>query len=94
MKTASIAELKARLSEFLAGVGAGDVIITDRGRPVARLSALEPDYAEGRLAELARQGLVRPPRSRARGCEIQAGDVVDDDARLLKALLDERESGR
>jgi prevent-host-death family protein len=38
MKTATVSELKARLSEFLVHVRAGsEVLITDRGKPVARL---------------------------------------------------------
>ena len=37
----SIAKLKARLSEYLAAAKAGQgVVITDRGRPVARLTPL------------------------------------------------------
>lgn len=38
MKTAAVSELKARLSKYLNRVKAGEeVLITDRGNPVARL---------------------------------------------------------
>lgn len=38
MESAGIAELKARLSEYLSRVEAGEeVLVTDRGRPVAWL---------------------------------------------------------
>ncbi|KPK46431.1 MAG: hypothetical protein AMK74_00005, partial [Nitrospira bacterium SM23_35] len=41
MKTAAVSELKARLSEYLNQVKAGmEVLITDRGKPVARLVPL------------------------------------------------------
>ena len=41
MQTVSVAEAKARLSEILARIqGGGEVVITRRGHPVARLSAV------------------------------------------------------
>jgi prevent-host-death family protein len=63
MKTVSVAELKARLSMFLAAVKRGEeVIITDRGKPVARLSGLEGAAGtDSRVAELVHGGLMRPP---------------------------------
>jgi prevent-host-death family protein len=60
-----IRELKNGLSRYIERVRAGDeVIVTDRGRPVARLSPL--DASEDRLADLVASGLVRPPASRDR----------------------------
>jgi prevent-host-death family protein len=96
MTTVSVAELKARLSEFLAVVRGGeDVVVTDRGRPVARLTALAGD-ADPRLAELVRTGTVRPPlRRRQQDAPAVIRPAVDDpDGRLLTALLEEREQGR
>ena len=38
MESAGVAELKVRLSEYLSRVKAGEeVLVTDRGKPVARL---------------------------------------------------------
>lgn len=52
-------DLKNNLSRYLERVRGGEeVIVTDRGRPVARLSAL--DHSTDRLAELIAAGLVRP----------------------------------
>ena len=60
-----IRELKNRLSTYIERVRAGEeVIVTDRGRPVARLSAL--DAADERLAELVAAGVVRAPDTRGR----------------------------
>lgn len=58
MTTAGVAQLKARLSEYLARVKAGEeVVVTDHGRPVAKLV---PAFdADEHLRELERQGLVR-----------------------------------
>ncbi len=60
-----IRELKNHLSRYLNRVQDGeDVIVTDRGRPVARLSAV--DHTSDRLAALVAAGAVRPPQVRTR----------------------------
>lgn len=60
-----IRELKNGLSGYIDRVRDGEeVIVTDRGRPVARLSAL--DAPHDRLAELVAAGVVRPPSSSQR----------------------------
>jgi prevent-host-death family protein len=61
----SVGRLKARLSHYLRRAEAGEpVVVTDRGRPVARLVGLEGETAlESRLDELVLTGLVRSLRS-------------------------------
>lgn len=55
-----IRDLKNGLSKYLERVRAGEeVIVTDRGRPVARLSAI--DESTDRLADLVAAGVVRAP---------------------------------
>ncbi len=62
MYSASIAELKAQASAILRRVKAGeDVVVTDRGRPIARLTPYQGEITEGRLTELAGQGLIALP---------------------------------
>ena len=54
-------DLKNNLSRYLDRVRGGeDVIVTDRGKPVARLSAI--DASTDRLAELVAAGIVRPAK--------------------------------
>lgn len=54
-----IRELRDRLSSYLREVeNGGEVIVTDRGRRVALISALD---AEDPLGELRRRGLVQDP---------------------------------
>lgn len=54
-----VRELHDRLSEYLERVkGGGEIVVTRRGRPVARLSGL----GERPLDALARRGLVRMPQ--------------------------------
>ena len=61
MKQVGIRELKARLSEYLALVKAGEeVVVTERGRSIAKLVPVPPsDSLPERLAGMERQGLVR-----------------------------------
>jgi prevent-host-death family protein len=75
-----IRELKNGLSKYIERVRAGEeVIVTDRGRPVARLSSV--DATDVRLAELVAAGIVRAPTSRQRhrpDHRIQAKGSVSD----------------
>lgn len=60
-----IRELKNDLSRYIDRVRAGEeVIVTDRGRPVARLSPL--DQSNDRLSDLVAAGIVRPPTNAKR----------------------------
>ncbi len=60
-----IRELKNGLSGYIDRVRNGEeVIVTDRGRPVARLSPL--DAARDRLDDLVEAGVVQPPSSSER----------------------------
>jgi len=57
-----VRDLKNNLSKYLDRVQHGEeIIVTEHGRPVARLSAV--DHPSDRLAALIASGAVRPPRS-------------------------------
>ena len=65
MKKASITEARNNLSVLIDGLKNGSpVLIMDRGRPVARLEPVtgEDNEHDERLAQLVRDGLVRPRR--------------------------------
>ena len=97
MTKVGVARLKAELSRYLDVAKHGhDVIITERGRPVARLTALQgAEKSSSRRERLARAGVLtlgtgrlrpqlrRPPRGPA-----AVGNGV------LRALLEERAEGR
>jgi len=60
-----VRDLKNNLSRYLDRVQRGEeVIVTDRGRPVARLSAL--DSSVDHLSDLIAAGVVRPATRLAR----------------------------
>ena len=99
MKKASITDAKNQLSALIDRVKHGEsVLITDRGRPVARLeAAVAHDAADpdGRLDRLERDGLLmraaaRPPLALVRRPPPRARRG----ASVVRTLLEERRDGR
>ena len=95
IKTASVSALKARLSAFLEIVRRGDeVLVTDRGRPIARLAPVTgAQFVEGRREEMIHTGRLRAPRARLPKGFWDRKRPADPKGRGLTALLAERESG-
>ncbi len=95
--SASVAQLKARLSEYLRQVKRGtEIVITERGTPIARLTGLEPaERRATRRYRLARVGIIRPGKGRLRKALLTppSGDPAVG-ADVLAALLAEREEAR
>lgn len=93
-----IAELKARLSEYLARVQDGEeIVVTDRGRPVARVIAptsLAPDEENARLEDLQRRGIVRVGTGVLPEAIWKMDRADDPRAAARAALLVERDDGR
>ncbi len=97
MKTATITQAKNGLSALLDRVRAGEsVIITDRGRPVARLEpATSSDSRDGRLARLERAGMLRIGNSARPVAAIRRpAPRLKEGASAVRALLEERVDGR
>lgn len=96
-KTAGVAELKEHLSEYLQQVKAGqELLITDRGTPVAKLVPLGGSAArESREERLAREGLLILGRGRF-GKALLTPPVGDPSvgAAVLAALIEDRREGR
>jgi prevent-host-death family protein len=96
MTTTSISELKARLSAYLDLVRAGDeVLVTDRGRVIARLVPVGGEAQEDSRRELlVRTGQLQLPRSPLPRNFRKARRPADAKGRSLAALLEERAEGR
>jgi len=96
VKRASIVELKARLSEYVRAVKAGqEVIVTERGRPVARLAPIGGETRGGaHLDQLIQTGLARPPIKGLPADFWKRPRPKDPDGRTLRAVIEEREEGR
>ena len=96
MTTAGISELKARLSEYLDRVKAGEeVLITDRGNPVARLLPVSR-AGGGRdiMANMEKRGLVKLGSGKLPRGFWEVPKPEDPGGSVLQALLEEREGGR
>ena len=96
MQTTSITQLKNSLSAYLRDVKAGEeVLITDRGRPIARLVPVSSsDSMEEHLKEMERKGLLRRGTGRLPEDFWDMPRMEDPEGLVLKALLQEREEGR
>jgi prevent-host-death family protein len=73
-----VRDLHDRLSEHLERVQEGsEIVVTRRGRPIARLSAIDADDP---VDELVRQGLVSTPRASRRDARprVKATGSVSD----------------
>jgi antitoxin (DNA-binding transcriptional repressor) of toxin-antitoxin stability system len=72
-----------------------EVIVTERGRPVARLTPLgEGGTPTGRVAQLVREGRIRPPTSPVARDIVLGPGAHDPEGRSLEILLAERSEGR
>jgi prevent-host-death family protein len=91
-KTASVAEFKARMSEYLRLVkGGGELLVTERGVPIVRVTPLEAaERKSTRRLRLARAGQIKAGRGRLPKAlqSPPAGDSLG--AGVLDALLAER----
>ena len=97
MKTAKVSELKASISEYLSKVKAGEeVIVTDRGKPIAKIIPLKRGDIEipAHLLTLEKAGLVRIGAGRLPADFWNMPRPKDKKGRALNALLREREEGR
>ena len=98
MKSVSISVAKNTLSALIRKIHGGSVItITDRGVPVARL--VPPANVQGvppAAVDLAARGLLRLPETALSpdwSSKLPARPRLRKGASVLKALIEERESG-
>ncbi len=94
-KSVSVTELKARLSEQLRRVKAGEsVLITERGRPIGMMTPLPQENLGDELGDLAEAGLVRLAPSPVNVEQLRDERPADPEAAVRQAILDERREGR
>jgi prevent-host-death family protein len=97
MKTAKVSELKASISEYLSKVKAGEeVVVTDRGKPVAKIVPLKRGDIEipAHLLTLEKAGLARIGTGKLPTGFWDMPRPKDKKGLALNALLREREEGR
>ena len=96
MKTASVSKLKTHLSDYLNQVKAGaEVLITDRGKPVARLVPISRvQVTRESLARMEKQGLIKIGSGRLPKDFWAMPRGEDPKELVLKALIEERGEGK
>jgi antitoxin (DNA-binding transcriptional repressor) of toxin-antitoxin stability system len=102
MIQATISKVKNRLSHYLRLVRGGEEVqILDRKTPVARLLHVSKVASDGGRAawihEVIDMGIVTPPKRRELAADVLRRDRIPGAhtrSEVLKALLEERESGR
>ena len=96
MVKVSISTLKSKLSDYVKLVRGGEeVVVTDRGMPVARIVPLDADrWMKTRLKELVESGLAKPPVAKLPKDIWKLPRPADPEGHGLEALLEERREGR
>jgi prevent-host-death family protein len=96
MDTTAVADLKARLSRYLRRVKTGhEILVTERGVPIAKIIPLSRDLnRRGRRDRLAKAGILRPGRGRARKTSLRPPTGEPMGAAVLEALLADRDESR
>ena len=95
MKSAAVSHLKAKLSECLAQVKAGEeLIVLERGKPIAKLIPMVRNGTAGEFADLARAGLIRPGSGALPKTFWKLPRPKDRRGKGLQVLLDERAESR
>jgi prevent-host-death family protein len=96
MQIAAVATLKASLSEYLGKVKSGeDILITDRGRPIAKIIPLRRENAVPlELVQLEKAGLVKIGSGGLPDGFWSMARPTDSSGEARRILLEEREGGR
>jgi antitoxin (DNA-binding transcriptional repressor) of toxin-antitoxin stability system len=94
MRKASVSDLKNQISRYLDYVKHGEtVLVLDRSVPVAELKPVTGTSSSGKLLALERKGIVRLGSGRISEKFLKE-KLSGKRARILDALLEEREKGR
>jgi prevent-host-death family protein len=95
MRTAGVAELKAKLSQYLQAVKAGEeVIVTEHGKAIARVVPYTRSGATpAEYEDMIKAGILRPPKKPLGPDFWDLPRPQDPEGYVLKALLEEREEG-
>lgn len=94
-KSVSVSQLKARLSEYLRRVKAGEtVLVTERGRPIVEMKPLRSETLGEELTELVEAGLVRPSSEPLPAGFWDQDRPADPEGSVRRAIIEEREEGR
>lgn len=92
MLNVSVSKLKAHLSRYVeAAANGGEIVITDRGKPVAMLRPVRRDLRDAwLLSDLVKYGRARPAYKSLTDSIVDAGQPHDQNGTVMDSLLSER----
>jgi prevent-host-death family protein len=96
MVTADVEEMSRDLGKYLERVKGGEqVVVTEGGQPIARLEPVAPsnETEEERIENLYAAGIMRRGDPTPLPADFWYDQVDDPEGLVLKAVLEERESG-
>lgn len=95
MRSAAISKLKATLSEYIGYVKAGEeVLVTERGKPVARLVPVGDLADDARRLDLIRRGILSPGKGRISQELIHRLPIVRVPDEVIQRIIDEEREDR
>ena len=95
MRTAAISKLKATLSEFLGYVKAGEeILVTDRGKPIARIVPVGDMPHDARRMDLIRRGIIRPGKGPLKPEDWRDLPLVQIPDEVIQRIIDEEREDR
>jgi len=95
MRAAAISKLKATLSEHIRYVKAGEeILVTERGKPVARIVPVGDLHNDARRSDLIRRGILRPGKGRISPALIKRLPVVRIPDEVIQRIMDEEREDR
>jgi prevent-host-death family protein len=95
MRSAAISKLKATLSEYIGYVKAGEeVLVTERGKPVARIVPVGDLSDDARRLDLIRRGIMRPGKGRLKPEDWRDLPIVRIPDDVIQRIMDEEREDR
>ena len=95
MRAAAISKLKATLSEHIGYVKAGEeILVTERGKPVARIVPVGDLHNDARRRDLIRRGILRPGKGPLKPEDWRDLPIVRVPDDVIQRIIDEEREDR
>lgn len=92
MRSAALSKLKASLGKYITWVKSGEeVLVTERGKPVAKIIPIKEKSTRENLIEMEKQGLIKLGSGKISENFWKLSKPKDDESLALKILIEERE---
>jgi prevent-host-death family protein len=95
LRTTAVTKLKATLSEHIAYVKSGEeVVVTERGKPVARIVPIEASPNDERRMDLIKRGIIKPGRGHISKELLDSFPIVEIPYEVIQRIFEEEREDR